>query len=488
MKKWLGFLLLISVFLLTINHTIKAQFSCVCDPLPTAQGNIINVSTVSELIAALQSANTSDGHTTIILAPNTYQLTTNLPFIGSNMTGVTIRGATGSRDDVIIKGLGWDDNNVTHIFNVAADSFTVADLTIGEVFYHPIQVHSNPNDADHFFAHNVRFVDAKEQLLKVSAGGALFADNGIVECCLFEFTAGIAFQYYTGGIDAHRALNWMVRQNEFKGIRSPEADLAEHAIHFWRESAGTTVEKNHIIDCDRGVGFGLGNDILSGHQGGIIKNNFIHTSRDVGIGLEYAPDTKVYHNTVIVDNYSNAIEYRYAGTSNVHIANNLTRGLITDRSSGSSGTVESNVQITSLNIFVDTGNYDYHLVATVGGITDAGISLPELTNDFDCQIRPLDSGYDIGADEFYDETTNDIYLDMSGISIFPNPVESTFTITGLLSDYSVQVLNSQGQVHQNYNQNSGTVEIDISGLPAGLYFVKIEHNSNLASLKLILKT
>ena len=118
---------------------------------------------------------------------------------------------------MIIKGLGWNNNAVTHIFNVAADSFTIADMTIGEVFYHPIQVHSNPNDADHFTAHNVKFTDAKEQLLKVSGGGSLFADDGIVECCLFEFSAGIAFQYYTGGIDAHRAKDWMVRFNQFKG-------------------------------------------------------------------------------------------------------------------------------------------------------------------------------------------------------------------------------------------------------------------------------
>ncbi|MBK8504089.1 MAG: T9SS type A sorting domain-containing protein [Saprospiraceae bacterium] len=475
MKKFIYRFLFINIFLLTISLAMHGQFGCDCNSIPS-QGNIVNVNTVNGLITALQNANISNGHVTIILAANTYQLTSNLPFIGSNMTRVTIKGATGNRDDVIIKGLGWNNNAVTHIFNVAADSFTVADMTIGEVFYHPIQVHSHPNDADHFTAHNVKFIDAKEQLLKVSAGGPQFADNGIVECCLFEFSAGIAFQYYTGGIDAHHSKDWIVRFNQFKGIRSPDGTLAEHAIHFWRESSGTVVEGNHIIDCDRGVGFGLGNDVLSGHQGGIIKNNFIHTSRDVGIGLEYAPNTKAYHNTIIGDSYPNAIEYRFAGTSNVHIANNLTEGNITSRDGGS-GLIQSNIIISNSNIFSDANNYDYHLLDFTSGISDAGISIPEVTRDFDCQIRPLDSGYDIGADEFYDVSTNDVYLDDSGISIFPNPVENTFTITGLLSEYSVQVLNSQGQVYQNYNQNSGTIEIDISGLPTGLYFVKISNTN-----------
>lgn len=489
MKKRL--LRLLIVLFLTVNWWIHlfAQPACTCDPLSEPQGSTTTVSNVGELISAMQTANTTNGHTTILLEPGTYVLNSNLPFVGSNMVGLTIRGATGDRDDVIIKGQGWNNNTVTHIFNVAADSFTVADMTIGEVYYHPIQVHSNPNDADDFLAHNVRFIDAKEQLLKVSAGGALFADNGIVECCAFEFTAGIAFQYYTGGIDAHHSRNWIVRQNVFKGIRSPDGTLSEHAIHFWRECSGTTVERNRIIDCDRGIGFGLGNDPLNGHTGGTIKNNFVHCSRDVGIGLEYSPNTQIFNNTVVVENYNNAIEYRFAGTSNVHIANNLTYGVITDRGSGASGILEANKTTNDLNIFEDSGHYDYHLIASTPGITDAGITLAGITSDIDCQPRPDDAIFDIGADEYYDLSTIDIYVDHSGISLFPNPVEETFTISGLVGDYSIAILDSSGNVYQSYQDTMGTIAIDISGLPAGLYFVKIENKTNhSAGLQLILKT
>ncbi len=221
-----------------------AYAQCDCPDLPQPHGVLDSVGSISELISAIQAANTSNGNRTILLQPGLYQLTNNLPFISENMSNLTIRGITGNRDDVVIKGMGWSNNSVTHVFSVAADSFTVADMTIGEVFYHPIQVHSNPADADDFIAHNVRFVDAKEQLLKVSAGGPLFCDRGIVRCCLFEFTAGIAYQYYTGGIDAHRSHNWKILYNTFQGIRSPENNLAEHAIHFWRESEGTIIEGN----------------------------------------------------------------------------------------------------------------------------------------------------------------------------------------------------------------------------------------------------
>ncbi len=478
---------IVSVLLFANSFLLAGQCPCEDPVLPLHPEVIVNNS--NELVAALNQAISNNGHLTILLNSGTYQLTTNLPFISSGTTALTIRGATGNRDDVIIKGLGWDNDAVTHIFNVAADSFTLADLTIGEVYYHPIQIHSNPNDADYCLIQNIRFVDAREQLLKVSGGGELFADQGIIRCCLFEFTAGVAYQNYTGGIDAHRAVNWEVGHNIFKHIRSPDAGLAEHAIHFWRESSGTVVYGNQIIDCDRGIGFGLGSEATSGHQGGIIKNNFVHTSRDVGIGLESATKAKVYHNTVITENYFNSIEYRFSTTTQVHIANNITDQAISDRSSGSSGIIESNVQITDLNIFVDASQYDYHLETITPQISDAGITLSEVTQDYDCDFRPTNNAMDIGADELAPTTSTDVLLETSGIGLYPNPVEETFTVSGLLSEYTIQVLDSQGQIHQNYDQVTGTITIDIGTLPPGLYFVKIEGKSNaLKSLQLILKT
>jgi len=447
------------------------------------------VSDVAELDAAMQAANNMSGNLTILLQPGTYLLAQNLPFIASKVSHLTIRGISGNRDDVIIRGPSWNQNDVTHIFNVAADYFTVADMSIGHVFYHPIQVHSNPDPADHFIAYNVRFFDAKEQLLKVSAGGTEYAKNGVVSCCLFEFTDSLAFQYYTGGIDAHRAKDWVVGNNLFLNIKSPDSNLAEHAIHFWRGSIGTLVEGNQIIRCDRGIGFGLGNDMASGHQGGTIRNNFVHTDADVGIGLEYAPNTLVYHNTVIAEAYPRAIEYRFAGTSNVHIANNLTFGSISDRSSGSSGTIEYNYALPDLSVFADASNFDYHLEELNASITMAGTLLPSVPKDIDCQSRPTDIAPDLGADQFTPGTSTSIYVDGSGIELFPNPTNGTFQIKGVLDLFTVEILDAQGEVQETFYQNRGTIEIDISSYPMGLYFVKINSRNNAQLwVRLILKT
>ncbi len=408
--------------------------TCLCPDIVDNANTTITVQTVAELDNALQQADIQNGNMTILIEPGVYQLQSNLRFISANMENLTIMGSTGNRDDVIIKGLGWNNNAVTHIFNVTADGFTAAHMTIGEVFYHAIQVHSNPNDADDFTVQNVRFVDIKEQMLKVSAGGALFADRGKVLCCEFEFTAGIAYQYYTGGIDAHRSLDWTVHNNVFKGIRSPDGTLAEHAIHFWRESGRTTASGNVIINCDRGIGYGLGSDLASGHtDGGLIMNNFVHTNRDVGIGLESAPDVKVYNNTVVTDNYPRSIEYRFPTTTNAQIINNLVSGSISDRSSGSTGTTSTNYTINDYSIFVDAANYNYHLVSMVSNIVDAGTVLPEVTTDIDCDNRVMGGGMDIGADEFSDGLCLDYMVLQNTISQDVYQAQINITSDGLVA-------------------------------------------------------
>ncbi len=360
-------------------------------------GEIV-VSTFDELIDAVNNGNPGD---TILLTDGTYNIenTWSIPVSKDNML---IKSQSGDREKVIINGRGMtaDDH---HGFWVDAKDVIICDMTIQNVRNHCIQTDI---DTDGLHVKNCILKNAGEQMLKVPKGDSDSpSENGIVENCLFEYSAGIGPQYYIGGIDCHFSKDWIVRSNVFKYIRSPEDQIAEHAIHFWSNSEGTLVEKNLIIDCDRGIGFGLGD---RGHTGGIIRNNMIYhrnisgtDNGDVGIVLETSPKTQVYNNTILFEHdYINAIEYRFSATIEVYIVNNLTNKKIASRD-GASGTVTNNVTNAVSDWFTDVSTGDLHLSsAGISDVIDQGIPIAGLTDDFDGESRPQDPAVDIGADEY----------------------------------------------------------------------------------------
>jgi hypothetical protein len=292
--------------------------------------------------------------------------------------------------------------NVSHIFNVAGTDFTARDMTLRLAANHAIQLQPSATGASIL---NLVIQDTGEQMIKGSWDSSnpdIAADNGHVEGCLFQYTAGIGPQYYIGGMDVHRARNWVVRSNTFMYIRSPEEDLAEFAIHFWSNAENTLVERNTIINCDRGIGFGLGD---RGHVGGIIRNNMIYHDgsegrNDVGISLDSTQDAQVYNNTIyLAHDYPNAIEYRFAATTGVYIANNLTNRAITARDDAS-GAEADNLTNAQDAWFRDLAAGDLHMAYAVPELVDRALAIEGLVDDHDGQARPQGAGYDIGADEY----------------------------------------------------------------------------------------
>lgn len=365
-----------------------------CPALAAPTGNVVEVSTTSALINAV---NTATGGDTILLADGTYSFGDG-DYLRIDVPNVTIRAKSGNREAVIIDG----NYNATELIQIVASNVTIADLTLREAYYHPIHVMTGGgSDTENTLIYNVHIVDPGEQAIKINPGaeGDLLT-NGEVACSRIELTGTgrphIRNSCYTGGIDGHHSFGWHIRDNFIRGFWCGTG-LSEHGIHIWGDSGNTLVERNTLVDNARGIGFGLGS---SGHTGGIIRNNMVHVMQDVGIGLENAPNAKVYNNTVYTENYFNSIEYRFAATSGVSIINNLTNQAIAGRDGGS-GTVTTNVSNAQAGWFTDPANGDMHLVSgSIAGVIDQGQALADVTTDIDGEARPQGSGVDIGADEY----------------------------------------------------------------------------------------
>ena len=369
-------------------------------PLAAPAGAIVNVTTEAQLQSAVRSL---ASNTTVVIAPGTYVLSRTLYVKG--VTNVGIRGATGNSDDVVLIGPGMSQANYGDVpFGIWAgdgvDGITIANVTIKDFYFHPIIFNAG---AENPHVYNVHLIDAGEQFIKVNPdglGGGV--DNGIVEYSVIEFTT-TGRTDYPKGVDIQTAQNWIVRHNLFRNLLPPSGSLSGPAVLAWRGSSNTTVEGNTFVNCTRSVMLGADDYYSPSQRGGVIRNNIVYRSAgvagDVGLMLTDSPDTQMVNNTVYLSGtYGSAIEYRYSGTRNALIGNNLVDGAITSRDGGSA-TLTTNLQGAGPANFVNLAAGDLHLAAAAVGAIDQGTALPGVVDDWDGQARPQGSGYDIGADE-----------------------------------------------------------------------------------------
>ena len=387
-----------------------------CQPLPSPPGGAISIA-AGDAQALTEAVQRAIPGATILLADGTYRMRWALIVRAS---GVTIRSASGNARAVVLDG-GYEANE---LIAIEASSVTVAHLTLMRAVDHLVHLVPAPQSSIHGIRlSGLRLVDAGEQFIKANpdAGRTAFVDDTTVECSEFELTdegrghvetlGGTSC--YTGGVDVHASRGWTVRFNRFEGLFCRTGFLSEHAVHFWQNARDTVVENNLIVNCARGIGFGLGegnpiarrwDDVQAagyvGHLGGVIRNNVIYADipeYDTGIGLEQARDVRVLHNTVFAGPGAtkafSSIDLRFASTlATVH--NNLVNK-ITLRS-GPTVTATHNLEGASAADFIDVGRLDLHLRAGSKAI-DAGVVLDDGGVDIDGTPRgPLP---DIGADE-----------------------------------------------------------------------------------------
>jgi hypothetical protein len=388
-----------------------------CRPLARPSGRTILVTPrqAAQLPAIVAGA---PAGSTILLADGNYRLPATMVVRASRLT---IRSRSGRPGAVVLDGRYATGD----LLAVAASGVTIAELTLTRASYH--LVHIVPRDAGPTIRrvrlYRLRLVDGAEQFVKINPNAArsAFVDAGHVECSSFRLTdAGRRhvpsdfLPCYTGGIDAHGARGWVVRLNHFEDIRCQKG-LAEHAVHFWTGSRDTLVERNTIVDCARGIGFGLGERTdwarryadssglgYVGHYGGLIRNNVVVARRpgiDTGIGLEQAHGARVYHNTVYASTratgYFSSLDYRFPNTK-ADLRNNLLTKL-TGRD-GATARLARNVESVPAEWFRNASRLDFHLSRAATGAINRGVRVRAAGLDIDGKPHTVGAP-DLGADE-----------------------------------------------------------------------------------------
>ena len=392
-----------------------------CGPLSPPTGQVIRVR--PQQAAELRSivASVASG-SAIVLEDGVYAMDggdaqSRLSF---DKPDVTLRSASGNPQAVVLDG-GWITGELV---SISASRVTIAEITLQRAYYHPVHVTGGASSIEGVRLYRLRIIDPAEQGIKINpSGDGTFADRGLIECCHLELSdagrAQVRNNCYTGGIDGHQAWGWTVRLNTIRGFWCPQG-LSEHAVHFWTGSRDTLVERNVIIDCARGIGFGLGESGSTrtypddpypgagyiGHYDGLIRNNFIAASSsalfaseygfDSGIALEQARGARVFHNSVFSSQPPfSSIEWRFDNTR-VEVKNNLLSHNLRDR--GGQAELAANIENAPSTWFVDPASGDLHLL-NGSGAENSGVELPQdaCPQDFDGQLRGIPP--DVGADE-----------------------------------------------------------------------------------------
>jgi hypothetical protein len=241
--------------------------------------------------------------------------------------------------------------------------------------------------------------------LKGSTAQRTVAAGGSVRFCHFENTKVPPGDWQFGGnyisaIDMMSLEDWTFSDNTFVNIKGHSGG-GRAAIFVWVRSRHIVVERNRILNCDRGIALGNPSGSSNYMEGmlhaydSICRNNFIVAGPDAGIELAWVDGVKVYNNTIWRQDVKGRGLRSIEKIHNVDIANNLVRGALQLAGGEKS---RNNVVDPMDGWFIDPAAGNLRLGTRVAKVVDQGLPLAEVVDDNDAQRR--DASPDIGAWEY----------------------------------------------------------------------------------------
>lgn len=372
--------------------------------LPPPTGRVIEVDSPDELVTAVDRIAPGG---TILVADGEYRLPRVIVLRGKR--NISIRGASGDPARVTLTGRGWEqgDEHDDLIRIADCDGVTIADLTFAECRSYGIKVEAE-NGPRNVRIHHCHFRNIGVRAIKGSAGQdpAVTAVRGSVRHCVFENTKVPPADWLFGGdyiaaIDMMALEDWTFSDNVFRNIKGRNGG-GRAAIFIWVRSRRVVVERNLIVNCDRGVAFGNPGKSTANVAGerlvyvadSMIRNNFIAGGPDCGIELWYADGVKVLNNTIWRPeaNWSRGIRVG-TGTARALIANNLVHGEI--RLEGGEAELSHNRTGRLEGFFVDPAAGNLIPTASADRVVDQGTPLEEVSEDI--RGQPRQGRPDLGA-------------------------------------------------------------------------------------------
>jgi hypothetical protein len=379
------------------------------------QARTVEVSNVSELVAACQKAEPND---TLVIAAGTYTITDRSRILISNRPGpVMVKGATGNPADVIIEGKGQDDASVQMIFDLdSSPRWTFEAFTTRNTYYHGFKFDGSSTDCT---LRNITMRDHGESGVKGTStpGATTHPDRLLIEECDIGFSSGGGgTRSVVEGVDGVGVKGWVVRHNRFMNIRKPDGGVA-FGIFTKGNSSDTVIENNRFENCFIGASFGGGGtgqpyfrdkDQTFEHRGGIIRNNAFVRCQDAAIYINKGQNSKIYNNSLFECGLT--IQVRFSQSS-AWVHNNLVKPALRSldepvvrvRDGATLLANEANVLVGDNDFAVAVGNdsqIDLHLHGGSAAI-DAGVDVAaDVPSDMDGQSRPFGARFDIGADEW----------------------------------------------------------------------------------------
>ncbi len=381
-------------------------------PLPPPSGELLRVATAPELLAAVDRL--PEGGT-ILLADGHYKLPR--PIVLDQKKQVTLRSASGAPAKVTLSGIGWESGSVRNddILHIRhCEGVMIVDLTFADCRSYGIKVQAEDGPKD-IHIYNCRFQDIGVRAIKGSAGKdtKIRAVKGSVRGCYFENTKIPPADWlfggnYISGIDMMALEDWTFSENVFRNIKGRTGG-ARAAIFIWVRSRQVVVERNLIINCDRGVAFGNPGPATADIVGqspvyvsdGVIRNNFIVGGPDCGIELWHAERIQVLHNTIWrpQQNWKRGIRVG-KGTAHTELVNNLVHGEIILE--GGEAHLDHNLASRLDDYFVDAASGNLALTPTATGAIHKGVKLSNVTEDIRHHSRK--NPPDLGAWEYEEPT------------------------------------------------------------------------------------